>query len=157
MQYFCRQIVYANSYCRQNNQDIEPQDVSKNFTDKDSPLLQKKSPVTLPDNLIQSFIIFVGGLHIQLNARQDLVGSYHKFVKFMYESIFEGSVLALKPRPWRTSNMLEIMYGGWTLIREDIMKKFARNKSVETANILTFVGYIHPFIHFNLLCYFQIK
>ena len=114
MQYFCRQIVYANSYCRQNIQDTEPQDVFKSSTDKDSTLLQKNL-VTLPDNLIQSFITFIGGLHIQLNAQEDLVGNYHKFVKFMYESIFESSVLALGPRPWRTSNILEIIYGGGTL------------------------------------------
>ena len=90
MQYFCRQIVHVNSYCRQNNQNTEPQEVSKNSTDKDSTLL-KKNPVTLPDNLIQSFITFIDGLHIQLNAQEDLVGKYHKFVKFMYERIFEGS------------------------------------------------------------------
>ena len=73
-----------------------------------------------------------------------MVGNYHKFVKFMYESVFEGSVLALKPRPWRTPNILEIIYGGWTLIREDIMKKFAKNKSIELAIILALLNTCIP-------------
>ena len=99
---------------------------------------------SLTHNIYQSFIAFIGGLHVQLNGQGDIMGNYHQFLKFVYENLFKNCILALKPKPWRTSNLFEIVYGGWTLIRECVIAKFADNKSVEYAIILTLLDTYIP-------------
>ena len=104
------------------------------------------------------------------------MGNYHQFLKFVFENLFKNCILALNPKPWRTSNLFEIVYGGRTLIRECVIAKFADNKSVEYAIILTlldtyiplcisigicnytyFAGYPHSIMYINLFCNIQVK
>ena len=54
--------------------------------------------------------------------------NFHSFLKFLYESIFKESKLADKPKPWRMSLVLELAYGGWTLIRDAVRSSFSRCK-----------------------------
>ena len=54
--------------------------------------------------------------------------NFHFFFKYIYELVFPHSKLAEKPKPWRTSLILEIVYGGWTLIRSQIKTKFSKCK-----------------------------
>ena len=84
---------------------------------------------SLPFNLssqssILSVIPMIGPLHISLNSREHIVSSFHPFFKTVCERIFTRSKLADKPKPWRISLVLELVYGEWTLIRESVMKKF---------------------------------
>ena len=76
---------------------------------------------TLPVNLssqpsILSVIPMIGPLHISLNSREHIVTSFHPFLKTGYEIMFTQLKLEDKPKPWKISLLLEIVYGGWTLI-----------------------------------------
>ena len=77
---------------------------------------------------IEAIVPCIGPLHISLNAREDVMANFHTFLKYLYEHIFLGCKLAEKPRPWRTSYILEIAYGGWSLIREKIREVFSSCK-----------------------------
>ena len=77
---------------------------------------------------IEAIVPCIGPLHISLNAREDVMANFHTFLKYVYEHIFRGCKLAEKPRPWRTSYILEIVYGGWSLIREKIRAVFSSCK-----------------------------
>ena len=74
----------------------------------------------VPHEELLSLVPLIGPLHIDLNADEDLVLIYHPFIKSLYESIFPSRALAEKPKPWRIQFILEILYGGWTLIRRTV-------------------------------------
>ena len=65
-----------------------------------------------------SIIPMIGPLHIDLNSDEDLVLNYIPLLKQVYEAVFKGKKLADHPKPWRIQFILEIVYGGWTLISE---------------------------------------
>jgi hypothetical protein len=44
--------------------------------------------------------------------------SFKPFFKKVYCRFFPGCTLAETPKPWGINLILEIVYGGWTLIRE---------------------------------------
>ena len=44
--------------------------------------------------------------------------------------------LAKKPKPWRISLLLEVIYGGWTLIRDMILSVFHKCKDIEFLTLL---------------------
>ena len=72
----------------------------------------------MPTAPVQVIVPLIGPLHVSLNAREDFMINYHDFFRYIYENIFQCSKLADdKSKPWRTSMILEIVYGGWTLIR----------------------------------------
>ena len=77
-------------------------------------------------NVNQAAVPMIGPLHIALNAKEDIMQNFHGFFKFMYEHIFPKSKLADKPRPWRTAFLLEVTYGGWTLIRSKVKQIFRK-------------------------------
>ena len=87
---FCRQIVYSET-CNK--------DAPANTGDK-SKAKTEQVPLLKPRNPFQSFAPFIGGLHIQLNAVEDVVQNYHSIMKFLYENLFLNAILALKARPW---------------------------------------------------------
>jgi len=62
----------------------------------------------------------------------------------LYERIFTRSKLADKPKPWRISLLLETVYGGWTLIRESVMKEFWRFKDPEYGTLLNLLDNYIP-------------
>ena len=42
--------------------------------------------------------------------------------KDLYSFLFHGKkALAKKPKPWRISFLLEVLYGGWSIIRDEII------------------------------------
>ena len=103
-----------------------------------SECISKETNTTLPPHMetlirdpFQAFVSLLGPLHISLNAQEDIIEVYHSFFKTMYEEIFPGSKLADKPKPWRRTLILELVFGGWTLIRNDIRKAFQNCKSKE--------------------------
>ena len=69
-----------------------------------------------PVNPITSLVPCMGPLHLDLNADEDILTNFLPFMRFVYESIFPGKKLADKPKPWRTQFLLEVIYGGWTLV-----------------------------------------
>ena len=50
-------------------------------------------------------------------------------MKFLYKNLFPYAILALKPRPWRSITLLEVIHCGWTLIREKVLTTFSKWKS----------------------------
>ena len=85
---------------------------------------------------ILSIVPTIGPLHISLNSREDIVSSFHLFFKSVYQSIFPNSKLTDKPKPWGVSLILEIVYGGWTLIRQTLMQKFYQFKDPQYRTLL---------------------
>ena len=52
------------------------------------------------------------------------------FFKRFYSALFQRQ-LANKPRPWRITLLLELLYGGWTLIRQPILERFGKFKDIQ--------------------------
>ena len=104
---------------------------------------------------ILSVIPMIGPLHMSLNSREHIVTSFHPFFKTVYERIFTRSKLAEKPKPWRISLLLEIVYGGWTLIRESVMKKFWRFNNPEYESLFNLLDNNIP-IALSIYSIFQV-
>ena len=119
------------------------QDAPANIGDK-SKAKTKHIALLKPRNPFQPFAPFIGGLHIQLNAVEDVVQNYHSIMKFLYENLFPNAILALKPRPWRSITLLEVIHGGWTLIREKVLKTFSKCKSIRYGILLTLLDTYIP-------------
>ena len=58
--------------------------------------------------------------------------------------------LAEKPKPWRFSVILEITYGGWTLIRESVLLMFYKSKDIQ---FMTLVNLLDSYILLSLCIY----
>ncbi len=69
-----------------------------------------------------SLIPMFGALHVSLNAQENVFNIYtiHS-MKYRYGSIFRNIKLAERPKPWRRTLLLEIIYGGCTLIRSAVI------------------------------------
>eukprot|EP00112_Aurelia_sp_Birch-Aquarium-sp1_P021037 Seg5563.2 transcript_id=Seg5563.2/GoldUCD/mRNA.D3Y31 product="hypothetical protein" protein_id=Seg5563.2/GoldUCD/D3Y31 len=66
----------------------------------------------------KNIVPLLGPLHISLNARECVVMNFHVIFEELYKFLFgERAKLAKKPRPYRISFLLEVLYGGWSLIR----------------------------------------
>lgn len=77
---------------------------------------------------LQSAVPMIGPLHISVNSREDVMQNFHPFFKHLHENLFPKQKLAEKPKPGRTSLFLEVVYGGWTLIRPSIKQSFGKCK-----------------------------
>ena len=64
----------------------------------------------------------------------------------VYEKIFPSSKLADKPKPWRISLLLEVVYGGWTLIRHSVISKFWRFKDAEYGTLFNLLDNYIPLV-----------
>ena len=64
----------------------------------------------------------------------------------VYEKNFPSSKLADKPKPWRISLLLEVVYGGWTLIRHSVISKFCRFKDAEYGTLFNLLDNYIPLV-----------
>ena len=81
---------------------------------------------------IHNLIPFIGPLHISLNARENILLKFHKFFADLYAFLFgTKNPLARKPKPWRISFLLEVLHGGWLLVRDAIMSVCVCSKDVQ--------------------------
>ena len=82
---------------------------------------------------------------------------FHGIFADLYSFLFGSKAkLAKKPKPWRISLLLEVIYGGWTLVCNAIMAVFTQCKDIE---LLTSVNLIDNYVVFksnsyNLYCKF---
>ena len=84
------------------------------------------------DNHLNNIVSFLGPLHISLNARENVVLKFHGVFADLYAFLFHGKKrLAKKPKPWRISFLLEVLYGGWSIVRDEILGAFAHCKDIE--------------------------
>ena len=68
---------------------------------------------------LKNVVPLIGPLHISLNARECVLLNFHQVFADLYSFLFgRKAKLAKKPKPWRISLLLEVMYGGWTLVRD---------------------------------------
>jgi hypothetical protein len=116
MQFFMRQLVY--------NTDL----------------------VSLPA-ACKNVVPIIGPLHISLNSRECVVMKFHGIFAELYCFLFgDKAKLAKKPKPWRISLLLEIIYGGWTLIREVILSAFSQCKDIEYLTLINLVDNYVPVV-----------
>ena len=113
---------------------------------------QKASQATAASNVSQgscrhpltSVIPTLGPLHVDLNADENVVLSYMPFMRLVYESVFPGRKLADKPKAWRIQFLLEIIYGGWTLVRTVVKAVFSQVKDVQYGILLNILDNYIP-------------
>lgn len=86
---------------------------------------------------ILSLMPCIGPLHISLNGQETLFDEFRDFFEIIYTKLFPKSKLAKNPKPWRISLILEVVYGGWLLIRESVREKFIAFKDIEYQTLLT--------------------
>ena len=57
---------------------------------------------------------------------------FHTVFSYLYAFLFSTKKpLAKKPKPWCISFLLEVLYGGWLLVRDAIMSVFVTSKDVQ--------------------------
>lgn len=72
---------------------------------------------------------------------------YHEIFAELYQFLFgENAMLAIKPKPWRISLLLEITYGGWTLVRDVILPVFNKCKDIEYLTLLNLLDNYVPLV-----------
>ena len=66
--------------------------------------------------VLKNVIPLIGPLQISLNARECVLLIFHPIFADLYAALFgQKAKLAKKPKPWRVSLLLEVIYGGWHL------------------------------------------
>ena len=95
---------------------------------------------------LKSVVPLIGPLHISLNSREHVMETFHPFFKSIYEKLFPNSKFPIKPRPWRISLLLEIVYGGWTLIRYTTMQVFQNCKDFQFLTLLNLLDNYLPLV-----------
>ena len=100
---------------------------------------------------LKNVIPLIGPLHISLNARECVLLQFHEVFADLYAFLFGNKAkLAKKPKPWRVSLLLEVLYGGWTLVRDMIFSVFYKCKDIE---FLTLVNLLDNYIPLVLSIY----
>eukprot|EP00794_Sanderia_malayensis_P002757 gene2757-3187_t len=98
-----------------------------------------------------NIVPFIGPLHISLNSREMVLMKFHVLFGELYAFLFDAKKpLARKPKPWRISYLLEVSYGGWSLVRDEILAAFSNCKDVE---YLTFLNLLDNYIPLTLCVY----
>lgn len=155
-QFYCRQNIYQ--YLKKFNPGSStPPEHSSPFPPDDHSAYSYSSARdsgfandNIHDNIQQpsflSIIPTIGPLHISLNSREHIVNSFHPFFKLIYERVFPKSKLAANPKPWRISLLLEIVYGGWTLIRQTVLNKFSKCKNLEYGTLFNLLDNYIPLV-----------
>ncbi len=101
--------------------------------------------------VLKNVIPLIGPLHISLNARECVLLQFHEVFADLYAFLFgKKAKLAKKPKPWRVSLLLEVIYGGWTLVRDMILSVFYKCKDIE---FLTLVNLLDNYIPLVLSIY----
>ena len=101
---------------------------------------------SLPTGL-QNVAPLLGPLHISLNARECVLLTFHDIFAELYSFLFgKKAKLAKKPKAWRVSLLLELIYGGWTLIRDTILSVFGKCKSIEYLTLVNLLDNYAPLV-----------
>ena len=95
----------------------------------------------------KSILSFIGPLHISINSRECVLMLFHKIFADLSSFLFgKKAKLARKPQPWRISLLLEIIYGGWTLIRDMVLSVFSQCKDVQYLTLLNLLDNYAPLV-----------
>ena len=91
-------------------------------------------------------IPMMGPLHILINSREHVLLSFHPFFKRVYEHLFPNKKFPEKPKPWRISLLLEVVYGGWALIRDTTKETFHHCKNLQYGTLLNLLDNYLPLV-----------
>ena len=95
---------------------------------------------------IQGLVPSIGPLHISLNAQENVMKIFHPVFKWIYEKVFPRCKLADSPKPWRTSLTFEIVYGGWTKIRNTVLQRFDGSRPTHINMLLNLLDNYLPLV-----------
>ena len=96
---------------------------------------------------LKNVVPLIGPLHISLNARECVLLMFHEVFADLYSFLFgKKAKLAKKPKPWRISLLLEVIYGGWTLVRDMILSAFCKCKDVQYLTLLNLLDNYVPLV-----------
>ena len=122
----------------------QPGDWPAQFYMRQVQLHDKESIGCVP---FKHIVPFIGPLRIQLNARECVSLLNIEFFKKAYSYIFGSKrVLASKPQAWRISFLLEVLYGGWTLIRDQVTVAFSNCKDLQYLTLLNLIDNYLPLV-----------
>ena len=108
----------------------------------------KEDPLSLR---CRNIVPFIGPLHISLNSREMVLIKFHALFAELYAFLFNAKKpLARKPKPWRIPFLLEVAYGGWSLVWDEILAAFSNCKDIE---YLTFLNLLDNYIPTTLCIY----
>ena len=80
--------------------------------------------VSLP-TICGNVVPLISPLHISLNSRECVLKFFHPIFAELYSTLFgKKAKLAKKPQAWRVLLLLEVLYGGWTLVRGEHFVSF---------------------------------
>ena len=96
----------------------------------------------------------MGPLHVSLNAQENVVRKFILFFKGLYQHLFNKQ-LANKPKPWRVTLLLELVYGGWTIIRQPVLARLQRFKDVQFLTLINLVDNYVPLTFAIYSVYFK--
>ena len=129
----------SNSQCQQENQ------TNQNIGEENMNVDDDTDEETF-SKLVTAFIANIGALHVSLNGREEVVMIFHPFFDAVYEYVFNKTNFPAKPQPWRISTVLEVTYGGWTLIRDTVKAKFKNCKDIQYLVILNLLDNYCPLV-----------
>ena len=159
-QYYLRQLVYHHhtpsgssshsdfniSMMPDHMYDITISQVNPHVFPEELNAIEEETQATDREIPILSVIPTLGALHISLNSQENVLLMYHPFMKYLYESIFPHSKLADKPMPWRRTLILELIYGGWTLIRSSVLSTFSSCRDPEYGALINLLDNYLPLV-----------
>ena len=148
-QFYCRQLIYESLTQYQQSiasqKDQQPtasQQEHQAFTSTVENGISKTNQVPA----ITSLIPTMGPLHISLNSRENIFETFRPFFNQVYSYLFLNSNLAKSPKPWRINLLLETVYGGWTLIRYQVITKFQNSKDIQYGTLLNLLENYIPLV-----------
>jgi hypothetical protein len=142
-QFYGRQIVYEYVTRQTQNFQINSGSITSNGPTSSTP---RQPMLNVPAPSITSVVPTMGPLHISLNSREHIFMSFKPFFKKVYCHLFPGCKLAETPKPWRINLILEIVYGGWTLIRERAKVFFQYSKDLQYGTLLNLLDNYLPLV-----------
>lgn len=105
------------------------------------------SPENSPSAIHEAIAPLIGQLHISLNSRECVLMKFHTIFAELYSFLFGSKAkLAKKPKPWRVSLLLEVLYGGWTLVRDSILPVFSQCKDLQYLTLLNLLDNYIPLV-----------
>ena len=141
-QFFSRQLVYeqVTNHVKLINAIRHQQNVAT--------VNQPTQPSSITSSVppMASVVPVVGPLHISINSREHVLLSFHPFFKNVYQHLFPTSKFAEKPKPWCISLVLEVVYGGWTLIRDTTRKVYNQCKDLQYGTLLNLLDNYIPLV-----------
>lgn len=94
---------------------------------------------------MSSFVIWQGPFHVVLNAQESTVLLYRPFFSMMYKAIFgKNKTMPLKPKSYRVATLISATFGGWSIVREIILTKFANCKDPEYSMLVHLLDEVVP-------------